>query len=342
MAFGFDSNIILSGKYADPERSARTLSDLITAGQTRQLKAAEVQRAQTLADIIRGQAAQFSDPLAQKLAEHGMPEQAMEWEQKVKTQQARPAGMMVIPGADGRYYRISTRDPEAPAQPINTAEGTPLAKPKPAPRPAKAPMTPLEEEALRLKNERTRAMLEDRGTKAASAAQKGEKELRQEIAKDARLVKYRKSAAELGNLRALANVDSGAGDMAIVFAFMKALDPESAVREGEYANAAATGAPTERMKALVSKYWSGEKLTPEQRALFIEAAEKAQEGHKAAADEALGTYKHVAKKYGHDFKALGLKDDPPPKSTKPGKTSSAADDLAAAKKRLAELEAEGY
>lgn len=62
---------------------------------------------------------------------------------------------------------------------------------------------------------------------------------------------------------------SAAGDLAIVFSFMKVLDPTSAVRETEFANAEnAAGIPA-RVRNIWNRVLNGERLPPEQRADFL-------------------------------------------------------------------------
>lgn len=143
----------------------------------------------------------------------------------------------------------------------------------------------------------------------AAGAADDTRDLRKEINADKAVVKYRKASAELASLKELAKTSTGANDMALVFAFMKAMDPESVVRESEYSAAAATGRPDERMMGLVSRYWTGGPLVAGQRKAFIKAAGAAQSGHKQAYDASMKTYRHVAKKGGFDFAALGLEDD---------------------------------
>lgn len=133
--------------------------------------------------------------------------------------------------------------------------------------------------------------------------------LRKEINSNKAVAKYRVASAELESLRELAKGKEGANDMALVFAFMKAMDPESVVREAEYAAAAATGSPDQRMMGLVSKWWTGGPLSPGQRQAFIKAAEAAQSGHKTAYQRAVKTYKHVAKKRKFDLAEIGLDDE---------------------------------
>ncbi len=59
---------------------------------------------------------------------------------------------------------------------------------------------------------------------------------------------------------------SGAADLALIFNFMKAQDPRSVVREGEFAMAANTGGFGEYVKSLISKVEDGQMLTNAQRA----------------------------------------------------------------------------
>lgn len=65
---------------------------------------------------------------------------------------------------------------------------------------------------------------------------------------------------------------SAAGDMSMIFGYMKMLDPGSTVREGEFANAQnAAGVPT-RVLNVYNKVKTGERLSPEQRDDFLNQA----------------------------------------------------------------------
>lgn len=59
-----------------------------------------------------------------------------------------------------------------------------------------------------------------------------------------------------------------AGDIAMVFAFMKILDPPSVIREGEQATAANARGVLESVRNTYNRLLRGEKLTPEQRERF--------------------------------------------------------------------------
>jgi hypothetical protein len=53
---------------------------------------------------------------------------------------------------------------------------------------------------------------------------------------------------------------SPAGDLALIFNFMKLLDPGSTVREGEFANAENSGGVTDRVRNMYNRLLSGERL----------------------------------------------------------------------------------
>jgi len=66
---------------------------------------------------------------------------------------------------------------------------------------------------------------------------------------------------------------TAAGDLAMIFNYMKILDPGSVVRESEFAQAAATGSFTERLKAAAERLLAGKRLSDVMRADFRERAE---------------------------------------------------------------------
>lgn len=67
--------------------------------------------------------------------------------------------------------------------------------------------------------------------------------------------------------------DNGAGDMAVIYGFMKMNDPTSVVRESEFEMAAKTGSLPEQFQGLVNQVLTGGRLNPEVRARMVEAAE---------------------------------------------------------------------
>ena len=74
------------------------------------------------------------------------------------------------------------------------------------------------------------------------------------------------------NVEASAQDPSAAGDLALIFNYMKVLDPGSAVKEGEFATAASAGGVDERVFGLYNRILSGERLTDSQRKDFLDRA----------------------------------------------------------------------
>lgn len=93
---------------------------------------------------------------------------------------------------------------------------------------------------------------------------------------------------------------SPAGDLALIFNFMKVLDPGSVVREGEFATAQNAGGIDERLRSLYNQVVEGTRLTEAQRADFVDRATKlysgAQEQYKSISDQ----YTDFAKRAGLD------------------------------------------
>lgn len=63
--------------------------------------------------------------------------------------------------------------------------------------------------------------------------------------------------------------DFGAGDLALIFNYMKMLDPGSAVREGEFANAENSGGISRKVANLYNKLRTGKRLDPAVRQDFL-------------------------------------------------------------------------
>lgn len=77
-----------------------------------------------------------------------------------------------------------------------------------------------------------------------------------------------------GRIKVSSSDPSPAGDLSLIFNYMKMLDPESVVRESEFATAAATGSYGDRIAALTNKIMSGQKLSAKQRADFVNRANR--------------------------------------------------------------------
>jgi hypothetical protein len=96
---------------------------------------------------------------------------------------------------------------------------------------------------------------------------------------------------------------TGAGDLALIFNYMKILDPESVVRESEFANAEMSrallsekGVP-QRLLQWRDKILRGSRLTPEQRKDFVDRASKLYRKQEFAHKRFRGQYQKLAKQY---------------------------------------------
>lgn len=77
-----------------------------------------------------------------------------------------------------------------------------------------------------------------------------------------------------GRIQASIEDPSAAGDLALIFNFMKVLDPGSTVREGEFATAANSAGVPDRIRAQYNKVSTGERLADKQRNDFANRAKK--------------------------------------------------------------------
>lgn len=97
---------------------------------------------------------------------------------------------------------------------------------------------------------------------------------------------------------------TGAGDVALLYGYMKILDPGSAVREGEIALGKATGSWPEEVRAALARRASGEAFTPEMRARFRESARLAYNAQVARYSQIRGEFARLATERGVDPRSV--------------------------------------
>jgi hypothetical protein len=118
------------------------------------------------------------------------------------------------------------------------------------------------------------------------------------------LSEYQKFGDAWGRVQEAAMNPSPANDIALIFAYMKILDPTSVVREGEFATAANAGSIPQRVWARYNKLMRGEELNAEQRNDFLSSAYGLVRSQHRNAQRIVDRYGNLAAGYGVNPKAV--------------------------------------
>jgi hypothetical protein len=131
-----------------------------------------------------------------------------------------------------------------------------------------APMSEMEQIQL----ETARFGLDELRNPTPEVDREGEAKLRREFTSLPIVKSFSDQSTAYGRVMASVNDPSPAGDLALIFNFMKVLDPGSTVREGEFATAANSGGVDDRVRALYNNVTEGTRLAPKQRDDFANRA----------------------------------------------------------------------
>lgn len=118
---------------------------------------------------------------------------------------------------------------------------------------------------------------------------------------------------------------NAAGDIALIFNYMKMLDPGSVVREGEFATAQNAAGVDTRVVNMYNKLLKGERLSPEQRSQFTGQAEKMYKSAQQREEEVRKGMSGIVKRYGLDENNIfyqGNVEPQAPQSEQAGVTAS--------------------
>ena len=118
------------------------------------------------------------------------------------------------------------------------------------------------------------------------------------------LSEYQKFGDAWGRVQEAAMNPSPANDIALIFAYMKILDPTSVVREGEFATAANAGSIPQRIWSRYNKLIRGEELNAEQRNDFLSSAYGLVRSQHRNAQRIVDRYGNLAAGYGVNPKAV--------------------------------------
>jgi hypothetical protein len=109
-------------------------------------------------------------------------------------------------------------------------------------------------------------------------------------------------SAAYNKIQEAAKNPSAAGDLSLIFSYMKILDPGSTVREGEFANAQNAAGWTDQARNAYNRALNGERLNENQRQDFLKQSENLYRGQKNLQDQIDNQYVALAKKAGVDPK----------------------------------------
>ena len=124
--------------------------------------------------------------------------------------------------------------------------------------------------------------------------------LREELDGDFNYSNYKESQLQFSKIKTSAKADSAAGDMSLIFAYMKMLDPDSVVREGEQATAEAARGIPDSVLNLYNKAIDGKKMGLTQRKDFVTVARKLFKDIKRLAAPSIDKIRGLTTKYDLD------------------------------------------
>lgn len=160
-------------------------------------------------------------------------------------------------------------------------------------------MSPLEQAQTGLygaETEKARAETQMLGQPDISKMQGTASGLRKEF--DALSAPYRLIQGSYSRMMASAEDPSPAGDVAIIFNFMKMIDPPSTVREGEAATVENARGWGDAARSLYNRVLTGEKLTETQRQDFLSRSEKLYKSQEKTHKDLINRYTGLSNRWG--------------------------------------------
>lgn len=190
---------------------------------------------------------------------------------------------------------------QAPMQ--NTvAPVTPQAAATAKPKGLLGGMTPIPGYKSKSERETEKAVATERAKQLALGT--GSTEMRKEFIGQQAVKDMQNVSTAYAKVSKAAQNPSAAGDLSLIFGYMKMLDPGSTVREGEFANAQnAAGIPDQVLNAY-NRARKGERLNPAQREDFVNQAAGIYEAQLGQFQELKNSYDQIARKQGFDPAAV--------------------------------------
>lgn len=147
---------------------------------------------------------------------------------------------------------------------------------------------------------RLRAARETQRQAKAPDTAKAATDLRKEFTAHPVAKRYQDVKISYDKVKRAADSGTAAGDLSLIFGFMKLLDPGSVVREGEFANAQNAAGVPDRIRNAYNAAIDGQRLNPEQRKQFVATARDAFEAEEAAYKQQEELFRRLAEAQGLD------------------------------------------
>lgn len=167
--------------------------------------------------------------------------------------------------------------------------------------------------------------------------------LRKEFDTRADVKRFGDVRAAREQIRALATNSANAtaqDDLALIFSFMRALDPGSVVREGEFATAQNAAGVPEQIRNQFNRLVSGERLSPQQRREFGQTADRLYKAERETYNAQATRYRQLAEAQGinPDFVARRYVEDQPARGSVSAPVANDATPVPTASRGLGEVE----
>jgi hypothetical protein len=119
------------------------------------------------------------------------------------------------------------------------------------------------------------------------------------------------------NIRSAAKANDGAGDMSLLYNYVRLLDPTSVVRESEFAAAAASGSFGQRVQGAMERVLSGARMPETLRQSFIREGKNLYDNQLRSHDTVADQYEELARANGLEPKRVVTRFARPQEDTRP-------------------------
>lgn len=151
--------------------------------------------------------------------------------------------------------------------------------------------------------------------------------LRKELMDQPNVKKYGGSIGVYNSMVRSAGLDTRAADLDLVNAFAKIMDPDSAIREGEFAVVAAAQSIPDRIKGQIQYFAEGKgNLTPEAKRKLIEVAGNRVGSYRDLADKDVSRFERIGSRFGIGKEFIAPEFDPLERYAPPAAPAGGASD----------------